>query len=283
MKKWRCTVCGYIHKGDDPPDTCPVCGAPKDSFEEVVEQAAEKKELPEDSPATTPPTATKWRCTVCGYIHAGAEPPDKCPVCGADKSVFEPYLDDSPQPAEKPKLIKPAAAAAEKAEPSTAATQDDRQFELGPVPAIKYGNLYQQVITQMLKHHAHPISVHIPNGVLPMAFIFIVLAILTGSVGLGYAAYYSLVFVVVTMPFVLFSGYIEWQKRYQGFRSNRFMTKIACAGVVALLSLLAVIWWTLNPALLTSGARWGFVLINLITLAAAAIAGLIGGKLVFKD
>lgn len=29
----------------------------------------------------------KWVCTVCGYVHEGAEPPKECPVChvGADK------------------------------------------------------------------------------------------------------------------------------------------------------------------------------------------------------
>lgn len=32
----------------------------------------------------------RWRCTVCGYIHEGAEPPDPCPVCGADRSQFVP-------------------------------------------------------------------------------------------------------------------------------------------------------------------------------------------------
>jgi general stress protein 26 len=37
MKKWRCTICGYIHEGDIPPDSCPICGAGKDNFEEVTE------------------------------------------------------------------------------------------------------------------------------------------------------------------------------------------------------------------------------------------------------
>ncbi len=35
MKKWRCTVCGYIHTGNEPPDKCPNCGAPKAKFVEV--------------------------------------------------------------------------------------------------------------------------------------------------------------------------------------------------------------------------------------------------------
>jgi rubredoxin/uncharacterized membrane protein len=32
----------------------------------------------------------KWKCTVCGYIHEGTEPPEICPVCGADRTKFIP-------------------------------------------------------------------------------------------------------------------------------------------------------------------------------------------------
>jgi rubrerythrin len=35
--KWECTVCGYIHEGDEPPEECPICGAPKDAFVKVEE------------------------------------------------------------------------------------------------------------------------------------------------------------------------------------------------------------------------------------------------------
>jgi len=31
-KKWKCTVCGYIHEGAKPPAVCPVCGAHKFQF-----------------------------------------------------------------------------------------------------------------------------------------------------------------------------------------------------------------------------------------------------------
>ncbi len=31
---------------------------------------------------------TKWICQVCGYEHEGPEPPETCPLCGADKSEF---------------------------------------------------------------------------------------------------------------------------------------------------------------------------------------------------
>lgn len=31
----------------------------------------------------------KFICVVCGYVHEGAEAPEKCPVCGAPKSKFK--------------------------------------------------------------------------------------------------------------------------------------------------------------------------------------------------
>jgi len=37
MAKWVCKVCGYIHEGDTPPETCPQCGVPADKFEKVEE------------------------------------------------------------------------------------------------------------------------------------------------------------------------------------------------------------------------------------------------------
>ncbi|NLK87663.1 MAG: rubredoxin [Clostridiaceae bacterium] len=43
MKKlWRCGVCGYIHEGDDAPNACPKCGAPKDKFTQLSDGEAEK-------------------------------------------------------------------------------------------------------------------------------------------------------------------------------------------------------------------------------------------------
>ncbi len=37
MKKFICTVCGYVHEGNAPPDKCPQCGAPKEKFKEQQE------------------------------------------------------------------------------------------------------------------------------------------------------------------------------------------------------------------------------------------------------
>lgn len=77
--EWRCTLCGYIHRGDAPPDSCPLCGAPAGEFEPSA---------PDPSP--TPAAPNEWRCIVCGYVHRGDAAPDSCPLCGAAKEEFEP-------------------------------------------------------------------------------------------------------------------------------------------------------------------------------------------------
>lgn len=37
MKKWTCTVCGYVHEGDTPPEICPQCKVGREKFVEVKE------------------------------------------------------------------------------------------------------------------------------------------------------------------------------------------------------------------------------------------------------
>ncbi|MCM1504180.1 MAG: NADH peroxidase [Muribaculum sp.] len=39
-KKFICTVCGYVHEGDEAPEKCPVCGVPASKFKELVEDEA---------------------------------------------------------------------------------------------------------------------------------------------------------------------------------------------------------------------------------------------------
>ena len=34
MKKFVCTVCGYVHEGDSAPDKCPQCGVGPEKFKE---------------------------------------------------------------------------------------------------------------------------------------------------------------------------------------------------------------------------------------------------------
>ena len=78
--KWRCVVCGYIHEGDCPPETCPVCGVGPENFEKVEQAIISTK---------------RWKCQVCDYIHTGENPPDACPLCGVGPELFV-LLEDAP-------------------------------------------------------------------------------------------------------------------------------------------------------------------------------------------
>jgi len=77
---WRCTVCGYVHNGPEPPEGCPACGADRSAFESVAEPSA-------------PPAPKRWKCLVCGWTGEGPEPPDSCPVCDASREAFEEVRD----------------------------------------------------------------------------------------------------------------------------------------------------------------------------------------------
>lgn len=39
--KWRCQVCGYVHDGNEAPERCPKCGAPREKFVEIDADAAD--------------------------------------------------------------------------------------------------------------------------------------------------------------------------------------------------------------------------------------------------
>ena len=77
---WRCEVCGYVHRGSEPPSECPVCGAPEGDFVAFTET----------KPVAAPAEAGRWMCMVCQYVHEGDGPPEMCPACAASADCFEP-------------------------------------------------------------------------------------------------------------------------------------------------------------------------------------------------
>ena len=210
----------------------------------------------------------KWQCSVCGYVHEGNEPPDICPVCGAAKNMFEEVVE---QTASQP-------------EPTLKEEKKGEKPEVKP-PQSDYMRIYKMITELMSRHHAHPISVHVPNGVVPLSVFFILLAIMTGNEHFEVAAQYNIAFVLLTMPMVLFSGYADWQNRYKGAMTNLFLIKIVCGGIVTLCSAIMAIWWLVDPYILEDSSSHGglFVAVSLLMLAAAGLAGFMGGKLVFKD
>lgn len=275
MKKWKCTVCNHTHEGNEPLAVCPVCGADKSFFIEVTvgeELQAEtsgkdQSSTGQDQEKQGVGAERKWRCTVCGYIHTGDTPPANCPICGVDSSFFE-EITDSAESAD----IQEEAASGEigpaQIEKEVVAEQRPKQFGwLGKI---------------IMSLHLHPISVHTPNGVLPIVLVFLALGVFFNYEVLEKASFFNLVVVFLSMPVVLFTGYVAWQMKYRGALTTIFKIKIVCALAVAVLTSLLVFWRIIdaNIAFSEGMSSWIYLGVVGVNLAAAGVAGHIGGKLV---
>lgn len=215
----------------------------------------------------------KWKCTICNYIHEGESPPEACPICKAPASKFILMESDEGQKASPEKAARIKALEKELKDAKKAAEANK----------VRARRLYDMVTGLMAKHHAHPVSVHFPNGVLPVSVILFVLAFVFSTETLSIAGFYNLVFVLLTLPIVIFAGYVEWVKKYNRAVTFLFQTKITAATITFTTCLVNVIWYIINPEVLSSPRAWLFILSCVIMLASAGVAGHLGGKLVFKD
>jgi len=253
-KKWKCTVCGYVHVGTEPPETCPVCGASGEKFEEIT-----VAESSDESPVIA---EKRWRCTVCGYVHIGAVPPETCPVCNASAEMFL-ELDENGNEI--------GTLSVERTEPLSSPGDQESP------------SLFNSLATLFLRHHLHAISVHFPNGILPVVVGFLGISVWLNMASLEIAAFYNLIVVLLAMPLVLLSGYLEWQNRYKGIKTIVFKIKIVCALVVLATANVLVFWRIIEPGVMADGSsvKWIYLGVAAAMLGAAGLAGHLGGKLVF--
>ena len=268
-KQWRCSVSGYLHTGPTPPEKCPVCDATADQFEEVVpsEEVVAESITPEVPKSGS---GRRWRCTVCGYLHEGEEPPEKCPVCGADRSLFVEV--DAEGKSLTGEGDSGEVTAAEDSAAGVASTQEGSTF-------------FNKIATLSFNFHLHSIHTHFPNGILPVIVAFLGLSIYFNIVSLEIAAFYNSIAVLIVLPVVILTGYIEWQKRYKGIKTMIFITKIICALIVLGSVNVLVFWRVIDPAVAIEGSlsQMLYFAVAAVALGAAGIAGHLGGKLAFAS
>jgi len=141
------------------------------------------------------------------------------------------------------------------------------------------------ILRLIAKHHLHPISVHVPNGMLPFTIIFIVIATFFDMDIFYKVSFINMAAIVLTFPIVLFTGLVEWKVKYGGHLTKIFKKKIMAASAVAILTIVLLVWYLVYP--MNSDApmviRYAFGLTAVILLIPTTIAGNIGGKLVFKE
>lgn len=271
MSNWKCSVCGYETSGNNAPGKCPVCGADKQKFNRIGEKESKKT----DSGASDFSAGKQWTCQVCGYIHTESEPSNICPVCDADKSQFIQIKDapaDHPEARPAANLDRINSTAADIHAQNTIVRTRHSIFQL---------SARMEFITQL---HGHPIAVHIPNGVLPLSFLFTLIAAAFKSQAFATAAAYNMAFVCLSMPIVMITGLIDWYNRFRARWAKIFTIKLICGFGVSVLSLIITLLWFTHPDIYaTNSARLIFFLVlNLVNLIIAATAGFYGGKLIFN-
>ncbi len=205
----------------------------------------------------------KWKCKVCGYIHTGDEPPEKCPLCNAPKEMFEEIIE-----------------AANDAEPASESVEEVKtENKVAEADNVSF------IANLVMKFHLHPIAVHAPNGVLPIALVFLFLAVVMNAPSMELAGFYNLVFVLLAMPVVLLTGIVTWKTRYGAAFTTIFKVKIAASFTVTTLLLILVCWRLIVPDVMgpESGMRWIYIALTLVMVAFVGVAGHLGGKLVFDS
>ena len=130
----------------------------------------------------------------------------------------------------------------------------------------------------------HPIFVHFPQALFPVAFASFGLYLVTGNALFERGTFLMIMFGLAATPVTMITGYIDWKIRYKGYMTPVFKIKIVTGFVLIGLSLSAVLLRALVPEvarLPLSGLGWLHAVLLAGCVASCVVEGHYGGKLVF--
>jgi rubredoxin/uncharacterized membrane protein len=196
-----------------------------------------------------------WRCTVCGYLHTGDDPPDVCPVCGVDASHFELVVESHDSG------------------PSALTTKKSLSSKM-----LDFGAEMKATFVP------HAVAAHFPNGLLPTCVLFLFLTFIFAKSSFESTTFHLLLVIFVSIPITIATGLFSWKKKYAGKMAPIFRKKLILAALLLVLMIITVCWRWANPNILSS---WGFSayaysILILIMLLCVTLLGHFGGVLVFS-
>ena len=130
----------------------------------------------------------------------------------------------------------------------------------------------------------HPIFVHFPQALFPVAFAAFAVYLATGNRDFEVGAFIAAAFGAAASPLTTLTGFADWKIRYKGYMTPVFRIKITGAFVLHALSIPAVLLRLLVPdvaALPLSGAGWAYAGLLAACVVTCVVLGYYGGKLVF--
>ena len=133
------------------------------------------------------------------------------------------------------------------------------------------------------RRHPHPSAVHVPIGLVVVAPILQVIAMITGSERTEWAVFCCLIIALITLPSVILTGYFAWWINYGCHESRIILIKRRLAWIALIFGGAAVYLRAavVEPLVIDNTAG----IIYLITIAALTLlisyVGYLGGKLTF--
>ena len=130
---------------------------------------------------------------------------------------------------------------------------------------------------KLLGHPIHPMLIPFPLGLLGMAVIFDLLAIVAGQTALGQASRPMIAAGIITGLLAAIFGAIDWAAILDGTRAKGIATTHGLGNVIIVV-LFAIAWWLRRD---TPGAPSGLPLaLQVIGVVGALVTGWLGGELV---
>ena len=132
--------------------------------------------------------------------------------------------------------------------------------------------------------HVHPVFVHFPQALFPVAFAAFGVYLLSGVREFETGAFVAALFGAAAAPATTATGFFDWWNRYQAYMTSVFKIKISGSFVLMALSAPAVWLRASQPDLAVlplSGLGWAYFGLLAACTATCVVLGHYGGKLVF--
>ena len=137
-------------------------------------------------------------------------------------------------------------------------------------------SIYQILAKIGYTHPLHPPATHLPAGLIIGGFVFALLAWIFNRKGLKQTARHCFILALVAAVPTILLGLMDWQHRFGGAYLFEFKMKLALAGILLFLLLVAVVYAALFGTFTKT-------LLAIYTLCLLAVIGLgyFGGELVY--
>jgi len=132
--------------------------------------------------------------------------------------------------------------------------------------------------------YLHPIFVHFPQALFPVAFASLCIYLLTEVREFETGAFVAALFGAMAAPVTTATGFFDWWNRYQAYMTSVFKIKITGAFVLMALATPAVLLRAFHPdlpLLPLAGLGWAYFGLLAACTATCVVLGYYGGKLIF--